>query len=102
VLVYFGGAVTLALGGLTVWSGIDTLQQKDVFDRTPSQNNLDVGRQRETRTNVLLAATAGVGLATAAVAILLVDWKGSGGSKEGGPSAQVGLGPGALLVQGSF
>ena len=61
VIVYFGGALTLALAGITVWSGLDTLQQKDTFDKSPTSNNLDVGKQKETRTNVLVAATSGVG-----------------------------------------
>lgn len=103
VTVYFGGALTLALAGITVWSGLDTLQQKDAFDRSPTQNNLDVGRQKETRTNVLIVASSGVAALTAATAIFLVDWHG-GGAREKGPEAhvEVGAGPGTLLVRGEF
>jgi hypothetical protein len=102
IVVYFGGAVTLALAGITVWSGVDTLQQKDAFDKAPTQNNLDVGRQKETRTNVLIGATAGVAALTAVAAIVLVDWHAPSERKEKSPGVQVGAGPGSLLVRGSF
>jgi hypothetical protein len=102
IVVYFGGAVTLALAGITVWSGIDTLQQKDAFDKSPTQNNLDVGKQKETRTNVLIGTTVGVAALTAAAAIVLVDWHASTDRKETGPSVQVGASPASLLVRGSF
>jgi hypothetical protein len=103
VIVYFGGALTLALAGITVWSGIDTLQQKDAFDRTPSQNNLDVGRQKEARTNVLIGATSGVAALTAVTAFVLVDWR-HGSSKEPGAGAtvQLGAGPGSVVLRGAF
>lgn len=116
IVVYFGGAVALALAGITVWSGIDTLQQKDAFDKTPTQNNLDVGRQKETRTNVLIAASAGVAALTAVTALVLVDWHGTRESagppgsglehptrkREPGPAVQVGAGLGSLVLKGSF
>ncbi|MGH7298774.1 MAG: tetratricopeptide repeat protein [Polyangiaceae bacterium] len=103
VTVYFGGALTLALAGITVWSGLDTLQQKDAFDRSPTQNNLDVGHQKQTRTNVLVGATAGVAALTAAVAFVLVDWH-AGGAREKAPApgVQVGAGLGSLVVKGAF
>jgi hypothetical protein len=103
IFVYFGGALTLALAGITVWSGFDTLSQKDAFEKSPTQNNLDVGHQKQTRTNVLIGASAGVAALTAATALLLVDWHG-GGSHEQAPEAhvQVGAGPGSLFVRGEF
>lgn len=100
IIVYFGGALTLALAGITVWSGIDTLQQKDAFDRSPTQNNLDVGRQKESRTNVLIAATSGVAALTALTAFVLVDWHGAGSHE--GASVQLGAGPGSLVLRGGF
>jgi hypothetical protein len=102
--------VTLVLTGITVWSGIDTLQRKDTFDQTPTQSNLDVGKQTQTRTNILIAATAGVGALTAAAAIFLVDWHGGSPPGDASPPpkdaslrhVRVGLGPGTLLLQGDF
>ena len=115
IVVYFGGAVALALAGITVWSGLDTLQQKDSFDKSPTQNNLDVGRQKETRTNILIGVTAGVAALTAATAVVLVDWHGAESArptgsglerqtrrKEPAPSVQVGAGLGSLVLKGSF
>jgi hypothetical protein len=102
IVVYFGGAVALALTGITVWSGIDTLQQKDAFDKAPTQNNLDVGRQKETRTNVLIAASAGVAALTAVTAFVLVDWHGSSEKREPAPAVQVGAGLGSLVLRGTF
>jgi hypothetical protein len=102
IVVYFGGAVALALAGITVWSGIDTLQQKDAFDKAPTQNNLDVGRQKETRTNVLIAASAGVAALTAVTAFVLVDWHASTEKRETGPAVQVGAGLGSLVLRGTF
>lgn len=105
IFVYFGGALTLALGGITIWSGLDTLQQKDTFDKNPTQANLDSGKSKEIRTNVLVGATAAVGLVTAATALFLIDWKGHGGQEtkpEESPSVQVGAGVGSILVRGEF
>jgi hypothetical protein len=102
IVVYFGGAVSLALAGITVWSGLDTLQQKDTFDRSPTQSNLDLGRQKETRTNVLIAAGAGVVALTVVTAVVLVDWHGSSERREPAAGVQVGAGIGSLVLQGSF
>jgi hypothetical protein len=103
VVVYFEGAVTLALAGITVWSGFDTLQQKDTFDRSPNQNNLDVGKDKQTRTNLLIAATAGMGAVTALTAIVLVDWHARPSrEKDGASGVQLAAAPGALLLRGAF
>ena len=102
VVVYFEGAVTLALTGITIWSGFDTLSQKDTFDRTPTQDNLDAGRQKESRTNVLILGSAGLAALTAATAIFLVDWRGGGSKEDASPHVQVGAGPGVLTLRGEF
>jgi hypothetical protein len=105
VFVYFGGAVTLALGGITIWSGLDTLQQKDTFDKNPTQANLDSGKTKELRTNVLIGATAAVGVVTVVTALFLIDWKGDHNSEnkpDASPSVQLGAGLGSLVVRGEF
>ncbi|HEX8794842.1 MAG TPA: tetratricopeptide repeat protein [Polyangiaceae bacterium] len=104
VFVYFGGALTLALGGITIWSGLDTLQQKDTFDKNPTQSNLDSGKNKEFRTNVLIGATAAVAVVTGVTALFLIDWKGHGSKEkpDESPSVQVGAGLGSLLVRGEF
>lgn len=105
IFVYFGGALTLALGGITIWSGLDTLQQKDTFDKNPTQSNLDSGKSKELRTNVLIGATSAVAVVTGVTALFLIDWKGHGGKEtkpDESPSVQVGAGLGSLLVRGEF
>ncbi len=72
--VYTGAAVTAALVGVTVWSGVDTLEARDRFDREPSGAALESGRDKQNRTNILFAVTVGVALLTGATALWLVDW----------------------------
>jgi len=105
LVVVVGGAATVALAGVTVWSGLDTLAEKNTFNQNPTrQDVLASGQQRETRTNVLLAVTGGAGLLTAAAAIFFVDWNGHPKTvkSEPGPSAQLGIGPGSLVWRGTF
>ena len=119
VIVYFGGALTLALAGITVWSGLDTIQQKDTFDKSPTSNNLDVGKQKETRTNVLVAATSGVAALTLVTAVVLVDWRGASSKEKAAarsdlgdgpvlsarapePHVQLGAGLGSVVLRGNF
>lgn len=94
-VIVVGGIATLAAGGVTVWSGLDTNRARSEFDRDPSEENLTDGRAKQTRTNVLIGVTAGLAVLTAATAIFLVDW---GGKKP----AEVGVGPGFLTLRGSF
>ncbi|MBI5537360.1 MAG: hypothetical protein HY898_31850 [Deltaproteobacteria bacterium] len=100
-VVYVGGAVTVVLAGVMVWSGLDTLGQKKTFDSEPTQANLDDGHSRQTRTNVLLAVTAGAAVLTTVAAVWLVDWKGK--SDDKGPvNVKVGVAGESLVVRGSF
>jgi len=100
-VVVFGGAVTLITGGLAIWSGVDTLQQKDQFDKSPTQDNLDSGRAKQTRTNALVVVSALSGVLTGAAAIFLVDWKGKTTEREAA-RIDFGIGPGSVHVRGSF
>jgi hypothetical protein len=47
----------------------------DHYDKDPSKDNLDAGKSRELRTNVLLGATLAVAAFTGIAAVFLVDWK---------------------------
>jgi hypothetical protein len=69
-----GLAATVALGATTIWSGVDVLQRNEAYEDNPTQPRLDDGRKRETRTNVLIGATAVVGAATIVLAAV-TDWK---------------------------
>jgi len=71
-VLWIGAGATAAIGGVTVWSGVDTSQKHDDFAAQDCAAAGSVtchrlatdGRDAETRTNVLLAGTAVVGVAT--------------------------------------
>jgi hypothetical protein len=114
LVVIGGGAATTVLAGLTVWSGLDTLSAKNAFQQDPTRVDLlDSGRQKETRTNVLLAATAGVGVLTGVAAAFFVDWhpqartdpkdqRPAGALQPDGTQLRLGVGPGSITLQASF
>ena len=105
VVVAVGGGVTAVALGFTIWSGLDTLSQRNAFDLAPTQANFDEGKSRELRTNVLIAVTAGVGLLTGLAAIFFVDWKGH--AEQSTPPAttagvRLHLGLGSAMLEGAF
>jgi hypothetical protein len=90
---WVGAGLTAALGGVTLWSGIDT-QNNPGPDRvreacnagsSECQSLYDEGLGKQHRTNALLGVTAGLGVATAVVGVFFTDW---GGSKKSAPSAE--------------
>jgi hypothetical protein len=95
-VVVVGGILTALGAGLTVASGLDTLSQRSQFDKDPSQPNLDSGKSKQLRTNILLGATATMAVLTGACAIWLVDWH----VKD--RSVQAGAAVGAFTVRGTF
>lgn len=74
-LFYAGLGVTAALGGATVWSGLDTLNGVDAYEANPTEVGLDEGQQKELRTNLLIGATSAAAAATVIFAIV-TDWDG--------------------------
>jgi len=84
--LYFliGAGATAVLGGVTIWSGIDTVNNpgKDTvrdacMNEQPNCNSLyNQGVDAQTRTNILIGATSVVGAATAVVGIFFTDWSG--------------------------
>jgi Flp pilus assembly protein TadG len=95
-VVYVGLGLTVVAGGLGVLSGLDVVNQKSTFDKDPTQTNLDTGKSKQLRTNILLGVTAGLGVLTGVAAIWLVDWH----SKD--RSVQVGTGFGDVRFRGTF
>lgn len=105
--VFWAGAgLTAVLGGVTIWSGLDT-QANPGPDKVRAECAGQAsdcalyqdGLSRQRRTNVLLVATGAVGVATAIVGIFATDW---GTSAEpattGGKLVPVvGLGDGVTL-----
>ncbi len=84
VFFFVGLAATAGLGGVTVWSGIDTqndpgpdaVREACVGLGTDCPAYQD-GQAKELRTNVLIGATAGAAVLTTAVGLFLTDWGGS-------------------------
>lgn len=82
-VVFFAGlGATAVAGGISVWSGLDTVNNPGA-DRVKAecvQNDENCslykdGRARQMRTNILLGVTATLGVATGVLAVL-VDWNG--------------------------
>lgn len=91
-----GGVLTLAAGGVMVWSGLDSKSKRDRYREdynagTATRDQLDAGNATQLRTNVLIGVTAGLGALTAASAFF-VDWNGSTSKSRTGLSVQPTLG----------
>jgi hypothetical protein len=80
--IFFTGLVaTAALGGVTIWSGIDTVKNPGAdavkaacAGKGTSCALYEQGRSKQTRTNVFVGATAGAGAVTIVLAIF-TKWK---------------------------
>ncbi len=106
--VFFVGAgVTAVLGGVTVWSGIDTVNNPGA-DRVKNEcgnqgeacDLYQEGLSKQRRTNVLIGVTAGVGVATILIGALATDW--SGGQSEQSAQRGVRVAPWASLDGGGL
>jgi len=82
VVFLVGAALTAAGAGVTVWSGIDTLNnpgrsavKADCVGQGTSCPEYQQGVDAQRRTNILIAATAGVGAVTLVVGAFLTQWK---------------------------
>jgi len=100
--VYAGAGATVALTGLTVWSGLDTKSafsnyERDLrkLDQAEADERVRSGHARELRTNLLLAGGILCGAGTAVLAIWFVDF----GHQQ---QAHVGISPSAVSLSGSF
>jgi hypothetical protein len=78
---WVGAAVTLGLAGATTASGLDATSRHDEYNDAPTADGLADGHAAETRTNVLLGATAAAAVATAALGIFFVRWSSGDGSR---------------------
>ncbi len=98
-VVYVGGVLTLGLAGVSVWSGLDTVQAKKDFDAKPNRTEADkeAGVAKQTRTNVLIGATAVTGLLTIGIGLFATNW--GSGKKEG---TALRIGPGSVALEGTF
>lgn len=81
IIFFIGAGATAVLGGVTIWSGVDTLNNPgpDTVKQECVNRNTDCpayqqGLAHQTRTNVLIAVTAGVGVATLLIGAFATDW----------------------------
>ncbi len=114
-IVFIGGLVaTAALGGVTIWSGVDTKNnpgpdavRSACAGQGTSCPEYQDGLAKETRTNVLLGATAGVAVITGVVGLFLTNWGGkptppSSTSAFVAPTGAIFEGGAALGARGAF
>jgi len=114
---------TVALGAVTVWSGVNANNGVSAYEsaarsaNSPGINNggsptpqqqaqsmLDEGQSKERRTNILIGVTAGMAVTTAVLGVF-TNWKGesrSVASKRIEPSVGVSTKGGAVTIKGRF
>jgi hypothetical protein len=80
---WIGTALTAGAGAATWWSGRDTLSARDDYEEDPTRSGYEDGVELERRTNVLIGATALLGVTTIGIGLFATDW---GGSSEVGLS----------------
>jgi hypothetical protein len=93
---FWGGlAVTGALGGITIASGVDTAHKHDAFttNQSPTAGMADDGRAAQLRTNILLAATSASAVATALIGLVFVRWRDLESAIVGAPPATYRVSP---------
>lgn len=76
ILPAIGGVLTAVVGGFTIASGLDTVSKRDAFLDAKTQDRLDSAFSSQSRTNVLLGTTIGLGVVTAVVAVFFTEWSG--------------------------
>jgi hypothetical protein len=93
-IFFVGAGLTAVLGGITVWSGIDTVNnpgadkvKAECTNQGSSCPLYQEGLSKQRRTNVLIGVSAGVGVATILVGVLATDW--SGGKSEPAKAAKL-------------
>lgn len=111
VVFYVGAGLTVALAGVTVWSGLDTKSNPGadaVRDACQSnkpncQDLYDDGHGRQTRTNVLLGSTLVLGVVTGVIGAFATDWSGGKPSSSARIEPWMSVGGGAAFgARGRF
>jgi hypothetical protein len=67
-------ALTAVVGGVALWSGLDTLSARDRYVQEPTEERYNNGVSREKRTNALIGGTAVLGAATLAMGLFVTRW----------------------------
>jgi len=108
--VFIGLAVaTAAVGGVTIWSGIDTINEpgaETVEEACVGQGTecpeYQDGLAKQNRTNALIGVSVGVGVVAAIVGAVVTDWSGSDEDDAVEAALQVGPGSVGLGLGGRF
>ena len=98
-LFFAAAGVTVAVAGLTLWSGLDMLSVRDEYIDDPTKERYDDGIERQTRTNVLIGVSLGLAVITAGLGALFTDWSGEE-RMAARPGLFVANGGGGLAVAG--
>lgn len=111
VWFFVGLGATAVIGGVTIWSGVDTMEDPGQEEVRTSCVGLGVdcpayqeGLDKQVRTNALIGVTASAAAVTAALGLLLTDWSGGEQPAAGTVGARLKwcFGPGTLGVNASF
>ena len=104
IVFFVGAGLTVAAGGLTIWSGIDTVNnpgadavRKQCAGQDASCPASRDGRSAQLRTNVLIGATAGLGVLSGVAGLFFTEWR-----ARGGRSARVDWSPSGVTMSGRF
>ena len=97
------GGLTVVAGGALVWSGLDTLSERDVYEADPTRDRFERGRDLELRTNVLIGVTAVLGAAAITTTFLALP-SGEPERDSAGLGATLSVGPGSAsgAIRGTF
>lgn len=82
IVPIIGGVLMAAAGGLAIASGLDTRSKRDDFLDDRTQLRLDDAFSSQTRTNVLIGTTAGLGLISGVIAVFFTDWSSSSSERS--------------------
>ena len=101
-----GAVLTAGLGAAATWSGLDTNSKAKSYEQNPTREGYLDGKDLETRTNLLVGATAVAGVSTIVIGVF-TNWSGSRGSRHERAArfrVQPALGArsGTLIVNGAF
>jgi hypothetical protein len=90
VVFFVGVGATAIVGGVTIWSGIDTMNNPGTarvqsecatVPRIEDCKTYQTGLDHERRTNILIGATSVVGVTTAVIGLFLTNWAGNDSPK---------------------
>jgi hypothetical protein len=79
------GGIALAVGGVAIWSALDTQNDADDFEKNPTRDAFEDGEGKDVRTNVLIGVAGVLGVTSITVLAFATDW-------GGGDQARLGLG----------